>query len=691
MWEPDGSGFLPDEESVWDRALALGGRVVQEVRRRRVIQYLLVYSGAGWLGLQGVDQLVGRGLLSEATYRVALVAFFAGIVATSVIAWFHGSAGPQRMYPLEVSLLAALAVAAGGAGIWAVNREPVGASTAPARSPPTPRQVTFDGQVQQAVGSPSGAFVAYLVESDGQRRIFLAEGDGASRTEVFRTSEFACCISWSPDGSRILIRDGEFQDGTGVLVPRLDPEATRRIPTSVITDWSPDGRRVVGWWPAAEKLWFVDVEAGAQSGTIELAMPHDWVQGVDWSPDGRHLAVMTSRDDDVASELWLVSANSGERTLVHRDSLNAFWPHWSGDGSAIYYLRSRSELDEIWKLPVFEDTAAGDPTRVAAGLSAYAWNQALPSLTISADGDRLHYVRWTGHANIVSVDLSRAGGGDGGSGERELPGSARSWITAGTARRQAPRFSPEGDRLTYLEQGPGGWNVWLHELEGDERRQLTFFETGVSAHAWSPEGDALAFGAVREGRPGIWILEIDTGRVRRVGGDRYGGFDLYWMSSGRILYHQSDQQYRLLDPETGEDTAVSSLGARQWAYDPRPAPDGGTVAFRVTGDDEGLWTVDLEDGRRRRMTSHLLGPVGWSSSGDTIYAVPADGRDDASRELWAVAFPDGEAHRRARLPPDVAVSPRNATLHPTDPTLVASAYTSSTDVWLLEGFDPVGN
>lgn len=77
----------------------------QELRDRRLVQIILGYVAAGWLVLQGVDQLVGRALLPELAYRLTLVAYLGGLPVSVIVGWFHGERGAQRVPKLEVVLL----------------------------------------------------------------------------------------------------------------------------------------------------------------------------------------------------------------------------------------------------------------------------------------------------------------------------------------------------------------------------------------------------------------------------------------------------------------------------------------------------------------------------------------------------------------------------------------------------------
>lgn len=666
-------------------------RLVGELHRRHVWQVLVVYLGTSYAILEATDLFIDRIGLPEWVFTGVGVLLLFGLPVVLITAYLQeedlqavpepgGHPGPtiaaERLFTWRNAITAAV-VSFALWGLVATGWVLLGRPLAPGPSGiAVPRQLTFDGDVRQALGSPDGDFLAYEVVRDGLVRLFVAEGDGTSPVEIFRSDSFACCPAWSPDGTRLLYRDGPRRGGRGIVLPRLGGDP-RSLPTDVVNAWSPDGERVVGWWPAADTLRLVDVAAGEKSGTIPLGLGHEWLMGVDWSPDGRTLAVATSHADSaLGAVLWAVPLEGGPARELLRDSVAVWSPHWAASGEAIYVLRAE---EDVWKIPVEDDgrTRAGEPTRLAARLSPNVWNGTLPAFSVSSDGRRLHYARWEGRANLARMDL--AGGPEPALSEWE-------WLTSGTAPRSEPRVSPDGSRIAFLQEGPDGWNLWVRDGSGEVRR-ITFFDGFVASPAWSPDGTRLAFGGARGGKRGVWVADAEGTRVQGVGGERYGGFELVWLATGEILYQESgDRTYRILDPATGNERAVSAPDGA-WLYAPRASPGGGRVAFRMTGNRSGLWVVGLTDGEWSRLSQRSMGAVGWSQDGDTVYAMPSESRSDESREVIAVPADGGVARTVALLPDGMAVNPWNATIDTDDGLLVAAIFSSSVDAWMLEGFD----
>lgn len=86
--------------------------VLKEIHKRRLVPWAGAYLAAGFIALEGVDQLVGHGILSELAYRIVLVFYVFGIPGSLILAWFHGEKGTQKPRPIEFWLHGSLLVLA---------------------------------------------------------------------------------------------------------------------------------------------------------------------------------------------------------------------------------------------------------------------------------------------------------------------------------------------------------------------------------------------------------------------------------------------------------------------------------------------------------------------------------------------------------------------------------------------------
>jgi TolB protein len=191
---------------------------------------------------------------------------------------------------------------------------------------------------------------------------------------------------------------------------------------------------------------------------------------------------------------------------------------------------------------------------------------------------------------------------------------------------QNPDVSPDGRRITFSRESTTSCctqEVFVVDVDGDNPTNLTnnptdgdcLFSNGCDVSpAWSPDGTKIAFAH----QAGTTIDDLV--------------FAIYIMNADGSHRRQITQQ---VHPATGEDVAV------QWS------PDGRSLVFQrnnVRGaEPEGgiaLWTIDLESGRERRITSFDLragDTPDWSPDGQRVlFHSNNDGPPDVSANLYTV-------------------------------------------------------
>jgi len=396
------------------------------------------------------------------------------------------------------------------------------------------------------------------------------------------------------------------------------------------------------------------------------------------------LAFITFKEGE--HTLWTLSPEGEQKQLIVRDTVEIDSPVWSPDGGAIYYERMvEARSWEIWKAPISGDgTASGAPERILSGLSIGKRFAVVPSISISADGTKLLYIRAVAHSNLWLYQLDRAGT-DGITASHQL--------TTGTALRHTPRLSPSGEEITFVQSEARGSNVFTMPVDGGPETQVTSSDADTWSPSWSPDGTAIAFGSIRDGEPMIGVVNVHGGASRTLADDRFESGNLVaWGPASRITYqHPGDQNYGSVDPATGEEFALIPDTSYGWQYDPRPSPDGKWVAVywnRGGMGQSGIWLLSTEGQEPAPLTEGLIA-VGWSADARTIYAFETNDRRTQVRELYAIDVASRDTRLIATLPEDVM--PWNVSISPDGRRLIAAVEERQSDAWIIENFDPGGD
>lgn len=179
-------------------------------------------------------------------------------------------------------------------------------------------------------------------------------------------------------------------------------------------------------------------------------------------------------------------------------------------------------------------------------------------------------------------------------------------ITSGPGNHLRPIWSPDGTRIVYQLNDPGGkYAIWIINQDGTNNRKITDGSGDDRRPTWSPDGTRIAFDSERGGVRSIWSVALD-------------GSDLKKMSQG-----------------DGEETFAS------WS------PDGKSVAYYDYAD--GILDIEVRDlvsAKTSRITKGLANidqqnctfgchAVAWNMDGSKIAFTSGD------QKSVMVSNPDG--------------------------------------------------
>lgn len=373
-----------------------------------------------------------------------------------------------------------------------------------AGGPDDARQVTFrPGADNSPVWHPSGDWLAFASDREGERQVYGIRPDGGEAWRVTSHETSVGGYRFSPDGRRL-----GFTASPRPTEADRELEALRGRPMvwdSVYTDqWT--------------HLYVAEMEDAAAGPSVRWSPEGLHMQGFVWSPDGEAVAygarpspVLRTRylgaayvQEGAEAEARAVTSMPGGEDPVAWDDVVGLVVTGTGQRLGTYNR-------QLWRVPLGADGSGGEPVSLTAGLDANA-------NLVHVDGDRLIVAaaRRTG-ATIYHIDLDggQAAGApvdltDGGRYYGGASGSADGGVLAFTAEDGAspPNVFATGSddfrpvRLTDVNPGVadlalGAQRVerWRSRADGEKIEGVLTLPVGYA------EGDRVPLVLVIHGGP----------------------------------------------------------------------------------------------------------------------------------------------------------------------------------------------
>ena len=178
-----------------------------------------------------------------------------------------------------------------------------------------------------------------------------------------------------------------------------------------------------------------------------------------WSPDGRKLAVVLTKD--AGSQMYTVNADgSGVQRLASSSGIDTE-PTYSPDGAFIYFTSDRGGAPQIYRI----SASGGEAQRVTFEGSYNV------SPHLSPDGKSLAYVtRNGGRFQVALMDLA----------------TRQTQILTDSTKDESPSFAPNGRMILYASEIGGRGVLAAVSTDGRIKQKLSVAAADVREPAWGP-------------------------------------------------------------------------------------------------------------------------------------------------------------------------------------------------------------
>ena len=638
--------------------------------------------------------------------------------------------------PSRVAAAVLLTAGAAAAAAWPWYRNPVPAPTLWRQR----AAVTSSSHESNSRMSPDGRWLSYIATVGGQATLMLKPLDGGAVQPVSLPAGTVQSHAWSPAGDRLVYA---IQQGDHVLVQTVPAFFGGAPLSSVVISTTPIHAEVRRWVGNAV---FLDTQDGQrrllmrvdQGSNTSVRLDGPWdevgaITGMDVSPDGSRLVFSALRDG--REDLWLAPLGGGPARRLTNDDFFERFPLWAGTGTGVVYQSNNGGQIDLWRIDVAsgrterltssetveepESTSADgalvsfryisedshlwtwEPTtQVMTRLTDDALNDWAPTAAANAPVVVFQRSRPTPQAANRLADSTLFLGALGPAGFQAPP--------APIADGFAPRLSPDGTSLAYLQRGEGGdpQRATLRVQPLTTGSTVTV-STSVPLPAYSPFPPAWARQGVVWSPSGSELYFVDrqdvfTIRVYRPGATeaeppllsahpREIIYDLHVSPDGRglacIVSSPQGFELRIVDVPSGTLRQTIPIGnaavARGWLGD-----GSGVVVVRLHDvEDDFTGRLDVLIAR----STGALSPVASIANGfvvttryDPARSVLYVTRREADRyNVFGVALTAGA--REQRVTHDVTPEALTSGVEPlVNGAIVGVRYERKSDIWVVE-------
>lgn len=520
------------------------------------------------------------------------------------------------------------------------------------------------GRAVDAVMSPDGKYVAYIVDDGGKRSLWVRQvtANSAALQIVPPTDQRFRAPTFSHDGNHIyyILRKSDAPSGELYKIPALGGMPRKLLAgVSSPVALSPDDRRFAYIreipFEGVSLLLTANTDGSNERELTRRTLPDSFsIEGPDWSPDGQTIVCPSANfDNGVHHNLIVINVANGNGKSL----LNQPWPAigravWMADGKGIFM--SARETGAFGRQVWFVGYPSGKLSRITNDLNDYR------GVTVSADGSTMAAVQINQISNLWTAPVDNAeqarqitfgsANNDGVQGLAWMPddrivyssnasGKPELWminadgkqarqLTADAGNNGFPAVTADGRYILFNSDRSrvgGNVGIWRIDNDGANLKQITFEQLDLDPHP-VPRGDWVIYSSIKSGKRTLWKVPIEGGEPAQIL-DVLSEYpicspDGKWLAcSYRDEKIAAPAKFAVLPINTLQPIAAFDIPATPWRL-VRWSSDSKSLTYPVANNDvANIWSQPISGGKSVRLTdfrSNQIFAFDWSPDGKML-------------------------------------------------------------------------